>query len=83
MGSSVQIGGLYPIAMAGITIALLFGLIYYHSSVNAYVCPNCGRKFTIGFFQDMFSLNGIKRGKYLKCPQCGKRAWMSDTHRDE
>lgn len=80
---TIQIGGIYPVLMAGITIVLLFGLIYYHSSVNAYICPNCKNKFTIGFFQDMFSLNGVKKGKYLKCPQCNQRAWISDTYRDE
>ena len=79
---SVAIGGLYPYAMLGIAIILLFGLIYYHSSVNAYVCPKCHEKFTIGFLQDMLSLNGI-RGKYLKCPYCKHRAWMSDTFKNE
>ena len=80
---ATEIGGVYPYVMVGITMVLLLGLIYYHSSVNAYICKNCGTKFVIGFFQDMFSMNGVHKGKYLKCPQCGKRAWMNETFRDE
>lgn len=80
---AVSLSDFYTYAMIGIAIILLIGLIYYHSAVNAYICPNCGQKFTIGFFHDMISLNGVKNGKYLKCPHCKKRAWMTETFKDE
>lgn len=80
---TVQIGGAYPFIMIGVIIALLAALIYYHSSVNAYVCPSCGEKFVIGFFKDVFSPNGVTKGKLLKCPHCQKRAWIRDTYKDE
>jgi DNA-binding transcriptional MerR regulator/DNA-directed RNA polymerase subunit RPC12/RpoP len=80
---ATAIGGAYPYAMLGIAVILLVGLIYYHASVNAYICQNCHKKFTIGFVQDMVSPNGAKKGKYLRCPHCRKRAWMSETFMDE
>lgn len=80
---SVAVGGIYPYAMLGIAAILLLGLIYYHASVNAYLCPNCHKKFSIGFFQDMLTLNGGKNGKHLKCPYCKRRAWMSETFKDD
>ena len=46
-------------------------LIYYHSQVNAYVCSDCYEKFAISFLAYMFSWNGGRKGKYLKCPHCG------------
>jgi len=76
---TVSVGGIYPFAMLIIAIALLLGLIYYHSGVNAYICPSCHKKFTIGFFKDMFTLNGGSKGKYLKCSHCGHRGWMKES----
>lgn len=79
---SIKLGGITPLIMTGIGILSLIGLIYYHSAKNAYLCPYCHHKFTISFFRDMFSLNGGKRGKLLKCPSCRKRSWMGETHPD-
>lgn len=56
-------GSFYSYAMLGMAVILLVGLIYYYASVNAYICPTCHKKFTIGFCQDMLSPNGAKRGK--------------------
>jgi len=72
-------GGFAPYVMISIAVILLLSLIYYHQQVNAYICPSCHTKFTIGFFKDMLSLNGWKKGKYLKCPQCGRRGWCKET----
>lgn len=80
---AVALGGVYPYVMLVIAALLLLGLIYYHSSVNAYICPNCHKKFAIGFLKDMFTLNGAKKGKLLRCPYCKKRAWISETFKDE
>ena len=80
---AVRVGGPYPILMLVVVAVLLVGLIYYHASVNAYICPRCGHKFTIGFFRDMLSPNGVRKGKYLRCPACRKRSWMRETYRDE
>lgn len=83
LGLTATIGGFYPYAMLIIGIILLLALIYYHSSVNAYRCPGCHEKFEISFIKDMFSLNGGKKGKLLKCPYCKKRAWMKETFKEE
>lgn len=80
---SVSIGGFSPYIMLLIAVILLVGLIYYHSSANAYICPNCHKKFAIGFLKDMMTLNGGKKGKLLKCPYCKRREWISETFRDE
>lgn len=76
---AVSIGGIFPIIMSVLAVILLFGLIYYHSQVNSYICPNCHFKFSIGFFKDMFTLNGVKKGKYLKCTHCGHKGWFKET----
>lgn len=80
---TVQMGSPYVYVMLFAAIILLMGLIYYHSSVNAYVCPKCGKKFVIGFLHDMFSMNGGRRGKFIKCPYCGKRGWMREDFLDK
>ncbi|SEW26702.1 MerR family transcriptional regulator [[Clostridium] fimetarium] len=76
---TVSVGGIYPFVMLIIAITLLLGLIFYHSGVNAYICPSCHEKFPIGFFKDMFTLNGGSKGKYLKCSHCGHRGWMKES----
>lgn len=76
---TVSFGGFAPIAMFVIAVILLLGLIYYHSQVNSYVCSDCHEKFSINFWQDMFSWNGGKKGKYLKCPHCGHKGWLKET----
>lgn len=78
---ATKVGGIYPFIMLVITIILLIALIYYHSSVNAYVCPNCHEKFTIGFIKDLFTLNNGKKGKILRCPYCGHKTSMKETYR--
>lgn len=80
--AAISIGGITPFIMVVITMVLLFGLIYYHSKVNSYVCPKCESKFSISFSRDMFSLNGGKNGKYLKCPNCKHKAWFKETYVD-
>ncbi len=74
-----SVGGLTPIIMSVVAVILLLGLIFYHSQVNFYVCPKCKSKFSISFFKDMFTLNGGKQGKYLKCPHCQYRGWFKET----
>ena len=76
---AVSIGGILPIIMSSLSVILLFGLIYYHAQVNSYVCSACHIKFSIGFFKDMFTLNGGKKGKYLKCTHCGHKGWFKET----
>lgn len=79
---AVSFGGFAPILMYVIAIMLLVGLIYYHSQVNSYLCPNCHKKFSISFWGDIFSLNGGKKGKYLKCPHCAYKGWIKETFPD-
>lgn len=79
---AISFGSFAPIIMLTVTVILLFGLIYYHSQVNSYVCSNCREKFSISFLKDMFSLNGASKGKYIKCPHCGHRGWCKETFND-
>ncbi|CZR06822.1 hypothetical protein [Trichococcus collinsii] len=76
-------GGFYPALMILAGIATLFAIVYYHSRVNAYVCPKCRRKFKISFLTDLLSLNGGKQGKRVTCPHCGFKGWMQETAPDE
>ena len=77
--SAVSLGGFMPIVMSVIAVILLLGLIYYHSQVNSYVCPDCHEKFSITFLEDMVSWNGGRKGKYLKCPHCDHKGWSKET----
>lgn len=76
------IGGITPIVMVAMAIILLVGLIYYHSEANAYVCSKCHEKFTMGFWKDFVSPNGIKNRKYTRCPYCGHMGWFKETYPD-
>lgn len=76
---AVSVGGIVPVIMSLVAVVLLLGLIWYHSQVNSYICINCHNKFSIGFFKDMFSMNGSKRGKYLKCPNCEYKGWFKES----
>lgn len=67
----------------GGNIFLLFALIFFHSAQNAYVCPDCNKKFTISFLKDMVTLNNGKKGKYLKCPHCHQKNWLAETFKDK
>lgn len=78
----LKMGGLYVYLIIGVLILLSFGLVYYHSQTNAYVCPCCGKKFEISFIKDLFSLNGGKKGKKLKCPHCKEKRWFKETYKD-
>ena len=77
---AVSYGGIGQVAMFGVALLLLAGLVYYHSVVNWYVCTKCHQKFSIGFWTDLFSLNGAHKGKYLKCPSCSHRGWFKETY---
>ena len=76
------LGGLFTYLILGIDIIFLLFLIYFHSSKNAYICPYCKYKFSINFFQDMLSFNNGNKGKYLKCPNCHKRSWITETYKE-
>lgn len=79
---AVSFGGFASVIMSVIAAILLIGLVYYHLKFNSYVCPECHEKFSISFWKDMLSLNGLKRCKYLKCPNCGRKGWFKDTYPD-
>ncbi|MFY9201139.1 MAG: hypothetical protein ACOX7X_06645 [Methanosarcina flavescens] len=49
-------------------------LVTWHAKNSAYLCPRCGDVFEVSTFEDLLSPNGGNK-KYVKCPQCGKRAW--------
>lgn len=79
---AISLGGISPVMFIVIVFLLLLGLVYYHKENSAYICSKCRYKFTISFIKDLFSLNGGAKGKYLKCPNCGKRSWMKETFKD-
>ncbi|MDP4090620.1 MAG: hypothetical protein Q8930_15320 [Bacillota bacterium] len=57
-----------------IVIAGLVILFTYHSRHVAFICKSCGSRFEITPLKDFLSPHST-RSHYLKCPQCGKRAW--------
>lgn len=57
-------------------VAGMLLLVAWHSRSFAYRCANCQHEFEIPFLSDLTSPNS-SRGKYLKCPQCGKRGWAT------
>lgn len=76
---STRFGGFYPYLALALIIILLLILVYFHSAQNAYICPNCCKKFTINLFKDLVTLNNGKKGKYLRCPYCHQRNWTIET----
>ena len=76
-------GGILMYLIIGFNVLLLCALIFFHSAQNAYVCPNCNKKFTISFFRDIVTLNNGKKGKYLECPYCHQKNWLAETFKDE
>lgn len=79
---AISIGGASTLIFTGIILILLLGLVYYHKESNAYVCSKCNYKFSISFIKDLFTLNGGLKGKYLKCPKCGRKGWFKETFKD-
>lgn len=79
---AVSIGGISPLIFTMISLILLLSLVYYHKENSAYLCSKCHYKFSINFIKDLFTLNGGKKGKYLKCPNCGKTNWLKETYKD-
>lgn len=57
-----------------ISIVGLLLLVTWHSKNSAYICKNCGNKFTLSAVEDLVSLQGVT-AKYAKCPRCSKRTW--------
>lgn len=78
----LNLGGIYAFSITIMAIFQLLGLVYFHSSSNAFICPKCGKKFYISFFQDLFSLNGGRKGKKLKCPYCEYKGYFRETFRN-
>lgn len=73
------IGGIVSVIFITLAFVLLLALVYWHKRINAYICPKCNNKFSIGFLNDLVSPNGLK-GKYLKCPECNTRSWCNETY---
>lgn len=73
-----MLGGIYLAVAIVLDVVLLLLLIYHHSSKYDYICPSCNKRFSITFFQDMFSLNNGKKGKYLRCPYCNQKNWIQE-----
>lgn len=51
-------------------------IVRWHAGVTAYRCTQCGHEFEITTMTNFLSPHLPER-KYLKCPACGKRDWMT------
>ncbi len=52
----------------------VFLFVRWHAKNTAYICPECGYRFTISTFKGFISPH-MWRKKLLRCPRCGKRKW--------
>jgi hypothetical protein len=50
-------------------------LVVWHTKNFAYRCPRCDKVFEVSAIEEFLGPTGIN-AKYLKCPKCGKRAWV-------
>ena len=55
-------------------VAVALWLAGRHISYQAYVCPECGKKFYPMFWQAAFSVH-MNNDRVLKCPHCGKKGF--------
>lgn len=72
---AVWLGRPYPFAIGAGAAAILTLLVRWHAATTGYRCPGCGREFRISAWADMVSPHMLTT-KYVKCPECGRRAWM-------
>jgi DNA-directed RNA polymerase subunit RPC12/RpoP len=56
-------------------VAVLAMLVRWHAAKTGYRCPGCGREFMISAWADLPSPHMLTT-KYVKCPECGQRAWI-------
>jgi uncharacterized C2H2 Zn-finger protein len=63
----------------------LVALVRWHAGNTVYLCPECGKIFSIGTVTDLVSPHGLGRGggwTLLTCPKCGShvraRVYMKD-----
>lgn len=63
------------------TLTILGGLtwlVHWHARNFGYRCPRCSAEFTVSEWSDLASPQALDPSgvKYLRCPECGQRAWM-------
>ena len=61
-----MLGGIYLAVAIVLDVVLLLLLIYHHSSKYDYICPSCNKRFSITFFQDMFSLQSHNHNEHKR-----------------
>ena len=56
-----------------VMVILLFSamllLVDRHQITTGYICNHCEKRFSIGFIEDLISLQNSGK-KYVKCPHC-------------
>lgn len=62
------------LSWAGIAVAIGL-LIRWHAATFGYRCPQCSHQFRLSAWADLISPNSVST-KFVKCPACGRRAWM-------
>jgi DNA-directed RNA polymerase subunit RPC12/RpoP len=82
VGLGVWLGRPYPLAAGAGAALILVLLVKWHAATTGYQCPGCGHEFMISTLADFLSPH-ILTTKYVKCPQCGRRAWMEALVRDK
>lgn len=75
VGMALWLGRTSPLLVLGGVVLILGLLVYWHSRTNGYRCPGCGAEFAISAWADFLSPQTLT-SKYVKCPVCGRRAWM-------
>jgi DNA-directed RNA polymerase subunit RPC12/RpoP len=68
--------------LIGIALIGLYLLVDWHAKNSAYICKNCGHKFTLTTGEDFVSPQGLN-AKYARCPQCRQRTWAQVISRLE
>ncbi len=75
VGLAYWLGRPFPyVAIAG-ALAVLAVLVRWHAATAGYRCPGCSHEFIISAWADFLSPHMLTT-KYVKCPACGRRAWM-------
>ncbi len=75
--SALDVSGRWIIWLV-VSVFSIGWLIRWHTRTFGYECSQCSYAFEISPWRNMVSPNSVGRGgprKYLRCPNCGRRAW--------
>lgn len=62
-----------------LVLIVLIGVVYKKiADTYFFVCPKCENKFQASAYSLIFTMH-FSNKHYLKCPKCGKKAFMRQT----